>query len=939
MLKLKQLLILCLLILVQYSISIPPLLADIINVPRDAETIQEAIDIAGALDTVLVRPGRYTENIVFGGQLILLTSLFMLEGDEQYIESTIIDGGGESACIAFTDGEGEDAIVSGFTITNGWQNFGGGIDCQQDSRPILENLIVTGNEAAQIGGGIYCTWNSTPIIRNVIVENNTANDGAGIGLAHECHPIISDVIIRNNEAESFGGGVFAGHGDGEGTFQNVTITNNTAPRGGGAGIEWTQNVNFNDVVFDGNTSTDGSGVIYSSFAEFSMLRSEITGSEGDAIGSRESTMVIDSCNIAGNTGGAIYADESIINISHTIMDQNFSGIIAGYSELTMNMCEITASDSLAISVFDSSVVLIDSSEITENDDLGLVSDSSIVAISTTIFNNNRYGIFASDSDLNLMLCEVSNSDSFGISVEDSSTVRIDSTVILRNAGGGIFIDSCIVSLTVTNINENMLGLFASDSDLGLMHCEVSENDSFGISLVDSSIAIIESSFIVNQGEDDLSNGVAGLLIELSSLDLFNTLVEGNEHGIICRNADMIIHGCEVVGNWEFGLWLLDTSDVHIDSSTFNNNSYGIDAQFSIIVASQTEINENRFGIGIGNSELDMSQSDISRNVDYGGNFRESTVNLLLCTVNDNRGGGLLFSGSMLNIGECIIRGNHRESSGGGLLIASTNAQIYNSLIVDNTAEENAAAIYSNSSDITLVNNTIINNSSEGVGGANYGTGNSKLNFVNNILWGNQPQSIAIGMRQEQELPDTVMVAFSDIQGGIDSVAGDGEIIWLDGNIDADPLFAELDSLGHSFLPDSPCIDAGTAFFVYQGDTLVNLTEDDYLDDAPDMGAFERDHTDIDDEMEEIPEVYSLISTYPNPFNSSLTVNINLKAPGLTLLAVFDLQGREVAVLNDKLLPAGKSNFAWDAKDYSQGIYFVRLETADFEVHKKVVYLK
>jgi hypothetical protein len=285
------------------------------------------------------------------------------------------------------------------------------------------------------------------------------------------------------------------------------------------------------------------------------------------------------------------------------------------------------------------------------------------------------------------------------------------------------------------------------------------------------------------------------------------------------------------------------------------------------------------------------------------------------------------------IRQCIISGNHDER-GGGIRLASSNVKIINSYIADNTAEDNGAAIYSNESDVTLVNNSIINNSSEGDSGTIYGTGNSKISFINNILWNNPPQAIGSGT----EL-DTFLFAYSDIEGGIDSVGGDGEIIWLDGNIDADPLFAELDSTGHSFLPDSPCIDAGTAFSVYQGDTLVNLSEDQYLGEAPDMGAFERDHTGIEDEDEEIPEIYSLISTYPNPFNSSLAININLKSPALTRLAIFDLQGREVAVLNDKPLPAGKSNFIWDAKGFAQGIYFVRLETADFQVHKKVVYLK
>jgi hypothetical protein len=44
------------------------------------------------------------------------------------------------------------------------------------------------------------------------------------------------------------------------------------------------------------------------------------------------------------------------------------------------------------------------------------------------------------------------------------------------------------------------------------------------------------------------------------------------------------------------------------------------------------------------------------------------------------------------------------------------------------------------------------------------------------------------------------------------------------------------------------------------------------------------------------------------------------------LAVFDLLGREVAVLHRGALPAGRHTFAWDATGVPSGVYFVRLET-------------
>lgn len=865
--KCQQFLLPFLTALLFFFVLNPDLYGRVFNVPQEIRTIQGAIDQSRDLDTVLVRPGRYRENIVFGGREILLTSLIMLDGDEDYIESTIIDGSGESVCLAFTEAEGRDLIVRGFTITNGWQNFGGGIDCQDDSSPTLLDLLVTGNEAVQIGGGIYCTWSSTPIIRNCIVENNIAQDGAGIGLAHECHPTITNVIIRNNEASNNGGGVFAGHGDGEGTFENVTISNNSAGYGGGAYFEWTQNVIFENVVFDGNTAIDAGSGVFSNRGDFSLNLCKISDSEGDAIDAIQAIMDIELCEIIDNDGIAISTEESVINLTNTQLSGNLSGIIAGYTELNMHMCEITECDSLAISVFDSSVVVIDSSD------------------------------------------------------------------IINNGGAGLVVDSSIVAITVTNINDNLLGIFASDSDLSLMRCEIAGSDSFGISLMDSSIVQIDSSLIVsNQGN--------GVVADSSFIVLMSTIIEDNEIGLSGNNVNISLLKCDVIENNDIGISIRDTSTVRIDSCIINNNDEaGLNVQNSTITVHRAEFNENDYGIILEHSDLVMSQVSMSRNFNGGFvAFNGCDIKLNFCKVEENRyRAGIHIDGSTFIANQCLVRGNYAEW-GGGIRLISCNAGIYNTYFTENSADDWAGGLYSTDSKVSLINSTFYQNSAGGFGGAIYGTNASQLEMVNCILWDNPNQAIVVD-RQGQENIDTLISAYNCIEGGINSVGGDGEIVWLDGNIDSDPLFATIDSSGHSFLPDSPCIDAGTAFFVYGGDTLVDIAEDQYLDDAPDMGAFERDHTGIDDDADEIPEIYTLISTYPNPFNSSLTTIINLKAPSFTRLAIFDLQGREVAVLNDKPLPAGKSSFIWDARGYSQGIYFVQLETLDFEMHKKVVYLK
>ena len=61
------------------------------RVPKDYPTIQDAIDAARQLDTILVSPGKYVENINFKAKLITVTSTN--PQDPETVANTIIDGG------------------------------------------------------------------------------------------------------------------------------------------------------------------------------------------------------------------------------------------------------------------------------------------------------------------------------------------------------------------------------------------------------------------------------------------------------------------------------------------------------------------------------------------------------------------------------------------------------------------------------------------------------------------------------------------------------------------------------------------------------------------------------------------------------------------------------------------------------------------------------
>ena len=89
----------------------------------------------------------------------------------------------------------------------------------------------------------------------------------------------------------------------------------------------------------------------------------------------------------------------------------------------------------------------------------------------------------------------------------------------------------------------------------------------------------------------------------------------------------------------------------------------------------------------------------------------------------------------------------------------------------------------------------------------------------------------------------------------------------------------------------------------------------------------------------IPDKFALHQNYPNPFNPSTTITFDLPNSGFVSLIVYDILGREVAILLKKELKAGSYTGEWNAGDYNSGIYFYRLKAGDYVETRKMVLLK
>ncbi|NQU05737.1 MAG: hypothetical protein HQ568_06565, partial [Calditrichaeota bacterium] len=243
-----------------------PILAELIHVPDDQETIQAGIDAAENGDTVLVHPGTYVENINFEGKAITVSSLIITMRDDAYIDSTIIDGNEEDCVVLFVNGEERNSILRGFTITNGVQEWGGGIDCQPNTGPTLMDLMVVENAAREGGGGIHCSTNATPlIIRVKLLSNRVTNTWGGGGLSSvwgAC-PVIRDSEFIGNIAPN-GGALFC-IDDGHFELDHVLIAGNEANYGGGIFIRNASGVSLTNTTIVDNRAGEGGGIFIHEF--------------------------------------------------------------------------------------------------------------------------------------------------------------------------------------------------------------------------------------------------------------------------------------------------------------------------------------------------------------------------------------------------------------------------------------------------------------------------------------------------------------------------------------------------------------------------------------------------------------------------------------------------------------------------------------------------
>ncbi|MCD4747346.1 MAG: right-handed parallel beta-helix repeat-containing protein, partial [Bacteroidales bacterium] len=176
----------------------------VIYIPADYPTIQEGLNAANTVTTVIVSAGTYYENIVWPDTdgIVLIS--------EAGAASTIIDGSNSGRVIYIPQActLTNATVIDGFTIQNGNNSSkgpGGGI---ADFCGItIKNNIIKDNFAGGVGGGLHLAV-GTPLVFNNLILNNTSNDAGG-GIYVFCGAEIRNITIVGNSATGTGGGGIA----------------------------------------------------------------------------------------------------------------------------------------------------------------------------------------------------------------------------------------------------------------------------------------------------------------------------------------------------------------------------------------------------------------------------------------------------------------------------------------------------------------------------------------------------------------------------------------------------------------------------------------------------------------------------------------------------------------------------------------------------------
>lgn len=137
---------------------------------------------------------------------------------------------------------------------------------------------------------------------------------------------------------------------------------------------------------------------------------------------------------------------------------------------------------------------------------------------------------------------------------------------------------------------------------------------------------------------------------------------------------------------------------------------------------------------------------------------------------------------------------------------------------------------------------------------------------------------------------------------------------------------------------NPAVGSGGLKLFYKISAVDNGNSESVLSEydwVPWNGYFQKEGN----SSEEIITEYKLHNNYPNPFNPITSIQYDIREQGFVELKIYDILGKEVAVLVNELKDEGIHKVVFNASDLSSGIYIYSIRVNDFVQNNKMTLLK
>lgn len=90
---------------------------------------------------------------------------------------------------------------------------------------------------------------------------------------------------------------------------------------------------------------------------------------------------------------------------------------------------------------------------------------------------------------------------------------------------------------------------------------------------------------------------------------------------------------------------------------------------------------------------------------------------------------------------------------------------------------------------------------------------------------------------------------------------------------------------------------------------------------------------------ELLSEFELHQNFPNPFNSTTVIKVNVPKAGIIFINVYDVKGAKVDVIQEGILNQGEHSLTWNPIHLSSGIYFIHMTANQINQTIRALYIK